>query len=291
MIEAPIIEKLSRSLAELENIIQVGQMYYVQVGEALREIQEGKLYREAGYKTFEEYCEHQWGFSRQAAYNYIGSAEVAENVYTYTQNQPSVSQAQLMRSLTPKEQQQVASSVDFENTSIRDLKEHIANITGCPHSVHFSSESEEWYTPNHILRRVVDVLGAIDLDPCSNFSKSVPATRHFTKADDGLSKTWEGRVYMNPPYGDAISSWVQKLITEYGSGNVTEALALIPARVDTAWFKKFSECAVLFVWGRLKFSESENSAPFPSAIVYLGNARHKFKEVFADLGKTWVELE
>lgn len=60
-------------------------------------------------------------------------------------------------------------------------------------------ESDEWYTP----REVFSALGMdFDLDPCSPGSGHwVPARRQFTKTDDGLSRPWRGRVFMNPPFG------------------------------------------------------------------------------------------
>jgi hypothetical protein len=51
-------------------------------------------------------------------------------------------------------------------------------------------------------RFVIDALGPFDLDPCP--PKERPwdtARRHFTEADDGLSRPWKGRVWLNPPYG------------------------------------------------------------------------------------------
>jgi site-specific DNA-methyltransferase (adenine-specific) len=153
-----------------------------------------------------------------------------------------------------------------------------------------SSKSDEWYTPDHIVQGVQDALGRIDLDPCSNSQKSVPAEVHFTKKDDGLAQSWAGNVYMNPPYGAVIGDWVEKLVQEYNSGKVTEAVALVPARVDTEWFRKFTGCVVVFVSGRLHFSNSENAAPFPSALVYLGKDKQKFKEAFAEIGRAWVEF-
>jgi hypothetical protein len=115
---------------------------------------------------------------------------------------------------------------------------------------------------------------------------SVPAVKHFTINDDGLSRPWNGRVYLNPPYS-YIARWTQKLLAEHESGNVHEAIALVPARVDTAWFRPFGRA--VFVSGRLKFSNSENSAPFPSALLYLGQRWNNFKEQFADIGHAWVK--
>lgn len=68
-----------------------------------------------------------------------------------------------------------------------------------------TSDDVEWYTPPHIRSAVVEALGGrVDLDPCADPGKSFPAATHYTKDDDGLTKDWVGRVYMNPPYGLTI---------------------------------------------------------------------------------------
>jgi len=154
----------------------------------------------------------------------------------------------------------------------------------------FSSDTPEWYTPPEIIECVLELLGTIDLDPCSNEGNpNVPAARCFTVADDGLRQVWSGRVYMNPPYGDVIAEWVAKLRSEYITGNVAEAIALIPARTDTAWWQdNFNASAVCYVRGRLRFSGADNSAPFPSAVAYFGERVDAFVDAFADLGEVRV---
>lgn len=155
-------------------------------------------------------------------------------------------------------------------------------------SIHFSSRSEEWYTPRDILDRVVAALGAIDLDPCSNSHTRpvVPAARHFTRHDDGLSRPWFGRVFMNPPYGREVKRWVVHLCAEHHAGRVTAAVALVHARTDTAWFNLFRDYTLCFVRGRLKFAGrgAGNSAPFPSVLAYLGPEPTQFAHVFRDIG-------
>lgn len=155
----------------------------------------------------------------------------------------------------------------------------------------FTSDSPEWYTPAHIIKAVVEVLGTIDLDPCAEPAKRVPATNHYTAEDDGLEQGWRGRIYMNPPYGREIVAWVNKLTEEHKYGNVTEAIALVPARVDTTWWQTLTHREVLFVDGRLRFSEHENAAPFPSAVCYLGPNWTRFREVFAPLGDGYSRWE
>ncbi len=153
----------------------------------------------------------------------------------------------------------------------------------------FTSATPEWYTPGKIIERVEGVFGEIDLDPCSNSSErataNVPAGAYWTKDDNGLAQPWHGKVYMNPPYGDEIPAWVERLVNAYTAGEIIEGIALLPARTDTAWFQPLFDYPICFVRGRLKFSGAENSAPFPSAVVYVGPDVALFEDWFHDIGR------
>ena len=154
----------------------------------------------------------------------------------------------------------------------------------------FSSRSVEWNTPPHIIQSVLKILGSVDLDPCSNSrtNPNIPAKRLYTKVENGLDKKWNGRVYLNPPYGREITAWVQKLNNEYQSRHVTEAIALLPARTDTAWLGILRSYPRCFIRGRLKFGQAKNSAPFPSVVVYLGAKAKTFERVFSKLGDVYI---
>jgi len=158
---------------------------------------------------------------------------------------------------------------------------HVMRVMG-------SSESPEWYTPQEIVRLSIKLLGKIDLDPCSNSLETphVPADKYYTKEMDGLSLPWEGTVYLNPPYGSEIPLWVEKLVKSYEYG-VTEAIALLPGRIDTNWFQplyKHPQMLMCNVRGRLQYENSPYNAPFPNVIVYLGERRKEFIEHFRALG-------
>lgn len=157
-------------------------------------------------------------------------------------------------------------------------------------AVHFSSASPEWYTPPAVIDLVLRVLGAIDLDPCSNSHETpnVPAARHYTRVDDGLAQPWMGRVYLNPPYGDVIGAWVERLVNAFAVGDVPEAIALLPARTDTRWFRRLRDAELCFVAGRLRFSDSDQAAPFPSVLAYLGRSPERFAAVFGEMGDVWT---
>jgi len=156
-----------------------------------------------------------------------------------------------------------------------------------------SSKSVEWNTPRHIAELAVSLLGTVDLDPCSDslVNPNISPKKWYTKADDGLSKTWCGRVFLNPPYGREIQQWVERLDSEYRAGHVREAIALLPARTDTAWFRVLRRYPKCFVNGRLTFGNAKNTAPFPSVIVYLGTNPSKFLSKFEDVGDIYVLMK
>jgi hypothetical protein len=109
----------------------------------------------------------------------------------------------------------------------------------------------EWLTPPAIL----DALGghrSFDLDPATPDIQPWPTARHrFTKADDGLSQDWFGRVWLNPPYTHGIiGRWLDKL-ADHDRGTT-----IIFARTETdAFFRHVWEraSALLFLRGRLNF--------------------------------------
>jgi hypothetical protein len=65
-----------RDLYELETTIANGFTKFLEVGNALLEIQSRRLYQDDGYATFEQYCAKRWSISRSQAYRMIQAAEV-----------------------------------------------------------------------------------------------------------------------------------------------------------------------------------------------------------------------
>jgi hypothetical protein len=142
-----------------------------------------------------------------------------------------------------------------------------------------SSKSNEWFTPAVYIEAAREVLGEIDLDPasCEQANRVVKATRFYTKEDDGLKQPWSGRVYCNPPYGRTngksnLAVWTEKLLAEYGAGNVTAAIMLVNAEPGTKWFQPLWWFPLCFTDHRIKFytASGEPNAPTHSnCFVYL----------------------
>ena len=137
-----------------------------------------------------------------------------------------------------------------------------------------SSTHQAWETPAELLQALSLVFKRFDLDPCtSRKSRSrVRARINFTHGDDGLTLPWHGVVFVNPPYGRTLGLWVAKARREVEDGRARTVVALLPARPDTAYWHEHvaGRAVVYFLRGRLRFSDGEQAAPFPSALVLYG---------------------
>ena len=117
------------------------------------------------------------------------------------------------------------------------------------------SKNDEWLTPPHILQ----ALGQFDLDPCAPAVRPWDmAHQHYSLIDNGLSRPWCGRVWLNPPYGPEVGRWLDRL-ADHGRGT-----ALVFARTETEWFSRVwrEATALLFLAGRLTFF-TVGGAPAP----------------------------
>ena len=136
----------------------------------------------------------------------------------------------------------------------------------------FTSQTDKWNTPKDLLEFLYQVF-EFDLDPCSDRltgdGPNVKAKAHYI--EHGLELPWAGVCYANPPYGREIPKWVAKAAAST-SDDAETVVCLLPARTDTRWWQDCIPLATLvtFIKGRLKFSDHENPAPFPSAIVVFG---------------------
>lgn len=136
----------------------------------------------------------------------------------------------------------------------------------------YSSKNDEWCTPQETFNSLNEEFD-FNLDPCAT-DENHKCDNYFTKEDNGLKQSWGGyRVFCNPPYSE-ISQWVQKSYEESLKPN-TIVVMLIPARTDTKYFHDYiyHRSEMRFIKGRLKFSGSKNSAPFPSMIVIFRAAK------------------
>ena len=116
-----------------------------------------------------------------------------------------------------------------------------------------SSDKDYWETPQALFDQL-DELFHFTLDPCSTH-ENAKCAKHYTKEEDGLSKSWEGEtVFCNPPYGSDGKRWIAKCAKEAEHATI---VALIPARTDVIAFHEHiyrkPGVMVKFLRGRLRF--------------------------------------
>lgn len=130
--------------------------------------------------------------------------------------------------------------------------------------VHYSSRSDNWSTPWSLFYSIAKVYHPTT-DVCAT-ADNAKCEKYYTPEMDGLTQTWEGVCFMNPPYGRQIKWWVKKAYESAQAG--ATVVCILPARTDTAWWHDYVMGAdITFLRGRVKFGGARHSAPFPTAIV------------------------
>ena len=132
--------------------------------------------------------------------------------------------------------------------------------------VMFSSKDQTWETPQNLFDKL-DKEFNFTLDVCAT-DETAKCNNYFTPKENGLIQEWRGNCWMNPPYGREIGIWIKKAWEESKKG--AKVVCLIPARTDTKYWHEYIftyAAEIRFIKGRIKFGNSKNSAPFPSALV------------------------
>lgn len=136
------------------------------------------------------------------------------------------------------------------------------------HTLPNRGRTNDWITPKYI----IDALGPFHLDPCQSLTQPWPcARRGYTIRDNGLTKRWKGRTWVNPPYGREAWAFIEKL-AEHRNG-----IGLLFGRTETAMFQQIWEQAdgLLFLLGRLTFykpngQKAGGNSGGPSVLVAFG---------------------
>lgn len=120
------------------------------------------------------------------------------------------------------------------------MKQHQKTIGG----------NDEWLTPPNIIKSLGNY--GFDLDPCAPVNSPFKTARtQWNIKDDGLSKSWFGRVWCNPPFNRYHrEKWMERM-AEHNNG-----ILLIPAALETenAYKYVWDKCTgILFLQGRPHF--------------------------------------
>lgn len=141
-------------------------------------------------------------------------------------------------------------------------------------------------TPLDFFKRLNDIFD-FTLDVCAWKKNTMVQESYITPDQDALKQPWNGRFWMNPPYGRGIGPWVERA-AYFGCLDGNIGVCLLPARTETKWFQVLWDKAalLLFVKGRLKFQGEISCAPFPSVVAVFDGSG----DVLLNQGSRLVDL-
>lgn len=170
-------------LCELERVIERGLNTFVEVGNALMEIREARLYRNT-HGTFEAYCAARWNISDRRARQLMAAAEVVNGLETGKILPVVESQAAALTVIEPEHRaevwQRAVETAPEGKVTARHVSEVVqefrretqpAPAVADDKPAHFRTQftgENEWYTPAEYINAAREFMGGIDLDPATS---------------------------------------------------------------------------------------------------------------------------
>ncbi|MDE5885135.1 MAG: hypothetical protein K2H29_08705 [Oscillospiraceae bacterium] len=106
----------------------IAQQSLYEVCKGLKEMRDGKLYKELGYQNFEDYCENEVGIKRRQAYDYISVAEKLSENFVHSSAQIGIKKLSLLAQLGESDREQIQQETDVETATVKQLREKIREL-------------------------------------------------------------------------------------------------------------------------------------------------------------------
>ncbi len=94
----------------------------------LKQMRDGKLYKELGYANFEDYCENEVGMKRSNVYNYISIVERVKIENVQSIGQIGMTKLSLLATISEEQQHEISEKVNLEETTVKQLKAEIDKL-------------------------------------------------------------------------------------------------------------------------------------------------------------------
>jgi hypothetical protein len=155
----------------------------------------------------------------------------------------------------------------------------------------------DYFTPADIVRRAWRAMDGIDLDPASHFiankqlvENGIRIPAYFTPSHSAFDHPWQGRVWLNPPYGNYLP-WFESIEREMAEGRVTQVCMISPmwAFGTVQARPHMDRAAALIVLSPTPTfynpgDPTKTGTNQPHAIVYWGGRVAEFLGAFEDIG-------
>lgn len=181
------------------------------------------------------------------------------------------------------------------------------------------SGDQELYTPYAVTLAAMKTMGGIDLDPasCAEANHVVHADTFYTKADDGLTQPWYGRVWLNHPFSNGWKAcddkctrktcekighryydipsnhdWISKLLNEHTFGDIEQSCNICFAATSEKWCQPLLEFPHVNLYPRTNYTKPGGTKTKQvlkgSMVTYIGPHVDRFYQNFKHLGTVLV---
>lgn len=209
---------------------QAAQMSLYEVCKGLKEMRDGKLYKELGYQNFEEYCEKETGIKHSQAYKFINIAEKMPDDFFHPGGKIGVSKLYLLSTLSEEERVEIAENTDLETVSKRELEEKVKEIKSLrekldeQNSEHESLISQRDKLEDQVidLERQIEELESrpIDVAVCESDSHEIENLKKAMKTCDDqwaakYNELQESTIIQNREIHQDYKAQIEKLTADY----------------------------------------------------------------------------
>jgi len=163
--------------------------------------------------------------------------------------------------------------------------------SGTLHAHRQDPEDNEYATPAKIWRPLARAVDGFDTDPASGAESTPIASTRYTKEEDGLSKAWDGWVFLNPPWsgtdGSTKERWLKKARSQATRDGVDGVVVILPVDTSAHWFHDhiLAAPAVCFVGpGRIPFEGENRNPSFELLIAVYGEVPDQLADALHSLG-------
>jgi chromosome segregation ATPase len=132
---------------ELHNKIlvsaQLAQNNLWEMCAGLKEMRDGKLYKELGYQNFEDYCNTEFNITRMQAHKYISIIENSTEENVNSSLHFGVTKLYLLSTLSNAEQEKITAENDVESMTVKQLEEEIKELKGKNKTLEFNMNQKK----------------------------------------------------------------------------------------------------------------------------------------------------
>lgn len=204
-----------------------------ELGTQLKEMRDGKLYKELGYNSFKDYCKSEIGLADRQTRAYITIAEnLGNNEKWHSSAEIGVKKLEIISRLDEDQRQQIKENINLEDITVKQLQEEVKKL---------KAENTEL---KELENRPVDVAVQEDTETSreiSNLRREIKAreesikrlTKQYNQLEDDMTTATQ----------DAYRKGLEDGKNNNGNQNQDAVFEIVTDNFEDAFYKYFSVIA------------------------------------------------